>query len=61
MKFSYILFHLFRIAILVHSTDTFDDDGLTFQKDGDSALKNATSLEENFLDVAMVGTNEWHS
>ena len=58
MKFSYILFHLFRIAILVHSTDTFDDDGLTFQKDGDSALKNATSLEENFLDVAMVGTNE---
>ena len=61
MKFSYILFHLFRIAILVHSTDTFDDDGLTFQKDGDSALKNATSVEENFLDVAMVGTNELHS
>tara|TARA_Y100000813_G_scaffold196650_1_gene180487 strand:- start:402 stop:587 length:186 start_codon:yes stop_codon:yes gene_type:complete len=61
MKFSYILFHLFRIAILVHSTDTFDDDGLTFQKDGDSAQKNATSVEENFLDVAMVGTNESHS
>ena len=61
MKFSCILFHLFRIAILVHSTDTFDDDGLTFQKEEDSALKNATNVKENFLNVAMVETNEWHS
>ena len=61
MKFSYILFYLFRIAIFVHSTDTFDDDGLTFQRDGDSALKNATSVERNFFDDAIVGTNEWHS
>ena len=61
MKFSYILFHLFTLAIFAHSTDTFDDDGLTFRKDGNSAQKNATSVEGNFFDDALVETNEWHS
>ena len=57
MKFSYIYFLLFRLAIFVHSTDTFDDDGLTFRNDENNVMKNGT----NFVDVAIVETNESHS
>lgn len=56
MKFSYILLLVFRIAIFVHSTDTFDDDGLTFHEDENNVMKNGT----NFFDVAIIETSESH-
>lgn len=58
MKFSYIPLLMFNIAIFVHSTDTFDDDGLTFQENENNIVNNATNVEGNFFDVAMVETNE---
>lgn len=58
MKLSYILFFAFYVAIFVHSTDTFDDDGLTFQEDTNSTLKNETDTEGGFFDVTIVETDE---
>lgn len=58
MKFPYIVFFLFHILVSCHSTDTFDDDGLTFREDTNSTFKNETDTEGDFFDVAIVETDE---